>query len=316
MVGKRRHSSAVVGALVLLTAFVGLQTSVGAAGEPPVISTGGPYESYECNSLLFDASGSYDPEGAALQYRWNITGSWTAWSLVPYKEYMWLDDFSGSIMLEVSDGDLVAQASIDVIVLNVAPFILSIDNPVAPIEAGTNMMVGLHYFDGDMRDMIPSLDTCTAVFSWGDGTSTTYLIKAGATVMNASHIYAKEGSYDIAVVLTDDDGGTSQTSLHVVVIQSSVPPQTPPETQPETSPKTLVQTILDLKVPKGLQTSLLAKLGIVDPSVDLKKIHVEFNRLGAFINLVEAQRGKQLTKAQADALISCAQALIDSLKKM
>jgi hypothetical protein len=310
MVGKRKHGSIWVGLLIVLTAFVGTQASVAAGGQPPVISTGGPYEGYECNSFLFDASGSYDPEGAALQYRWNFDGSWTDWSSYPYGEYMWLDDFSGSIMLEVSDGDLISQASIDVIVSNVAPFILSVDSPAAAIEAGASMVVGLHYFDGDMRDTIPSLDTCTAVFSWGDGTSTTYTMEAGVTFVNASHVYANEGSYDIAVVLTDDDGGSSQTSLQIVVNPSSVPPETPRETPPQTSPRELIQKILDLKLSKGLLTSLLAKLGNIDPT----KIHVELNRLGAFINFVEAQRGKQLTRAQGDALIGYARGLLTSLR--
>ncbi len=37
------------------------------------------------------------------------------------------------------------------------------------------------------------------------------------------------------------------------------------------------------------------------------------NALGAFIEGVEAQRGKQLTDAEADALIAAAQAIIDLL---
>jgi hypothetical protein len=312
MVGKRKYGSLWVGLLLLLTAFVGMQTSASAGGEPPVVVPGGPYQTYECNSLLFDASGSYDPEGAALQYRWNFNGGWTNWSLSPYEEYTWFDDFSGSVLLEVSDGDLVVEATIDVAVLNVAPFILSIDGPQGPIDAGTKMTLGVHYFDGDLREMITSLDACNAVVSWGDGTSTTYQGQVSDTMIAGSHVYATPGDYDIAVNLSDDDGGWSLTSLRVVVNASSNPPETPPEP----SLQILVQTVLAMKLPKGLQNSLLAKLGIVDPAVDPKKIHVDINKLNAFINLVEAQRGKQLSKTQADALSRYAQAFIDYLKKM
>jgi hypothetical protein len=316
MVGTRKHLSVLVGLLVLLTTFVGMQASVVAAGEPPVAAIGGPYESYECNSLLFDASSSYDPEGAVLQYRWNIEGTWTDWSSNPYEEHIWLDDYSGFITLEVSDGDFVSQASTTVVVSNVAPFIQSIDSPTAAVEAGTTVRIGLHYFDGDLREMVASLDACTAVFSWGDGSITTYQMKAGATVVNASHVYAKEGSYDIAIVLSDDDGGTSQTSVHLVVNPSSVPPQAPPTTPPPISPRTFIQMILNMRLSRGLLMSLLERLGNLDFSYNVRIRHMLINRLGAFINFVEALRGKWFTKAQADALISGAQALIDTLKKM
>jgi len=349
MAVRRKRQSLGITFVLIVSAFVGLQVTGAAAGQPPVANAdaGGPYEGYECNSFLFDASFSYDPDGDALQYRWNFDGTWTAWSSMPWAEYIWYDDYSGPVVLEVSDGTLVSSASVGVSVLNVAPFILSIDGPTGLIEIGSDVTLTVHCFDGDMREHVSSLDACTAGFSWGDGASSSYEVGVGAAVVQGSHVYSNGGDYSITVVLTDDDGGACQATVHLVVNQTAPPappappetppetppeptpetppdvtPETPPETQPEQppqtppaeQPKSLVQTLLDMNLPKGMQTSLLAKLGIDTPQLEPKKVHVEINKLKAFINHVEAQRGKQLTIAQADALLGSAQALMDSLK--
>ena len=99
--------------MLVLTAFVGMTANVSATGLPPVAKAGGPYIGEECNSMLLDASGSYDPDGDSLTYRWYIDGSWYDNANNPYLEWTWLDDFSGEITLEVSDGDLTALDTAD-----------------------------------------------------------------------------------------------------------------------------------------------------------------------------------------------------------
>lgn len=283
-----------------------MQTSVYAAGEPPVAHAGGPYEGYECNSFLFNAENSFDPEGALLEYRWNFNGDWTEWSSLPYAEYRWLDDFSGSVTLEVSDGDLVSTASVDVLVLNVAPFLLSIDTPSDTPQADTETKITVHCFDGDPREGVPSLDTCTAVFFWGDGTSTAFAVESGADVAVGSHTYASAGAYEITVTLTDDDGGDSNPASMLLVVNDSA--------VSTVSLDTLKGVILGLNIPKGLKNSLLSKLDIIPRLLRHDRVHAVINALRAFIHFVEAQRGKKLSRVEARELINIAHELIVSMR--
>ena len=172
---QRRKRAVGIGIMLVLTAFATMTANVSATGDPPVADAGGPYLGEECNSMLLDASGSYDPEGDPLTYRWNIDGSWYDNANNPFLEWTWLDDYSGIVTVEVSDGDLTAVDTAEVTVLNVPPVILNVTGPTE-VDVGTEMSLLVNFFDGlpDPRGMIASLDTYTATFSWGDGSSTEF----------------------------------------------------------------------------------------------------------------------------------------------
>ena len=74
--------------------------------------------------------------------------------------------------------------------------------------------------------------------------------------------------------------------------------------------------IFHYNLPEGLENSLnatldsaLASLNDLNTNNDVAAV----GKLGSFINKVEAQRGKKITDAQADELITDAQAIIDEL---
>jgi PKD repeat protein len=218
MVFKKKKSSLGVGLLFILTAFVSVQMPVGAAGEPPVAEAGGPYIGEECSSMLLNASGSSDPDGDPLTYRWNISGLWIENYYYPYLEWTWFDDFSGVVTLEVSDGDLTAVDTAEIIVLNVPPVILSIEGPTE-VDVGTEFLLLVNFFDGmsDPRFKIASLDTYTATFSWGDGSSTVFSLGAEEFWANASHVYSNVGVYHIIITIVDDNGGEAIAEWDVIV---------------------------------------------------------------------------------------------------
>ncbi len=92
----------------------------------PTANAGGPYAGPEGSPITLSANGSTDPDGDALQYRWDFQadGTWdTGWSSAPDVAYTWGDDWSGKVRVEVSDGQVTATAESVVTVHNAAPAI-------------------------------------------------------------------------------------------------------------------------------------------------------------------------------------------------
>jgi len=71
----------------------------------------------------------------------------------------------------------------------------------------------------------------------------------------------------------------------------------------------LVAMVIDLELPKGISSSLLAKLDAAQKAND----SVAINLLQAFISAVDAQSGKQISETDADTLIAAAEAIIAML---
>ena len=69
-----------------------------------------------------------------------------------------------------------------------------------------------------------------------------------------------------------------------------------------------------MELPSGTENSLTSKLENAIDSLDNDKDTAGVNQLEAFINQVEAQRGKKLTEEEADALIAAAQWIIDNVE--
>jgi hypothetical protein len=91
---------------------------------PPVADADGPYTGTEGSPITFDGSGSYDPEGASLAYRWDFNNDavWdTSWSSSPTTQKTWGDDHAGTAAVEVFDGTYTAISTASVTVNNVAP---------------------------------------------------------------------------------------------------------------------------------------------------------------------------------------------------
>ena len=182
---------------------------------PPVADADGPYTASEGSAITFDGSGSWDPDGDSLEYRWDFdaNGSWdTSWSSSPTASKTWPDDHSGSARLQVSDGRLTDVDSTTVRVTNVAPAVTATGDAIAEGEQAT---VTASFTDPGV------LDWHTATVNWGDGSPTQSAPvnqASGSGTLSASHIYGDNGSYNVTVTVTDDDGGRGSTVAVVTVI--------------------------------------------------------------------------------------------------
>jgi hypothetical protein len=79
---------------------------------------------------------------------------------------------------------------------------------------------------------------------------------------------------------------------------------------PDNSVYELLDDIDALGLTNGVKESLGSKLGDVLDSLEEEEYKSAGNQLEAFINQVEAQRGKKLTDDQADQLVTAAEIII------
>ena len=176
----------------------------------PKADAGGPYIGDEGTSILFDASGSTDPDGHALEYAWDFDddGLWdTGWSTDPTVTHTWCDDYTGQVNLMVkeqsTDEQLTDTDWASVTVHNVAP--IAVAGPDQTVDEGDAAT-----FPGSFTDPAGNCDTHIIVWDFGDGTTS-----SGS--LSPDHVYGDDGVYVASLTVTDDDGGVNTDTATITV---------------------------------------------------------------------------------------------------
>lgn len=157
-----------------------------------------------------------------LSYRWSQVSSEGATVLLSSRasvkpSFVAPDD--GSYVFELTVTDAAGATATDrvrVTVRNVAPELL--------VEPGDSFAGGVTQVNGSFTDA-GWVDTHDATVVWGDGTTDTVPVTAqgsGWGTFFGSHVYTEPGSYDVSVVLRDDDGGDDVKALTSFEVQSPV----------------------------------------------------------------------------------------------
>jgi hypothetical protein len=173
----------------------------------PTAEAGGPYHGTEGSEVLFDASGSSDPQGDALMYLWDFDYDLirnTYWSSDPTAGNTWGDNWSGMVWVKVSDGETSDIDTAVVSIHNVAP---SVDAPTVspePSHEGGTVVASATFADPAGTDDEPF--TCRV--HYGDGSEAQPGTVSGTTCTGPEHVYAENGSYTVTIQVWDKDGGS------------------------------------------------------------------------------------------------------------
>jgi hypothetical protein len=122
---------------------------------------------------------------------------------------------------------------------------------------------------------------------------------ANGAIVN--HVFLTAGTFQVTLTVTDDAGATG-TDTSQITVQS-----------PAQAIQSLSALVQSFNLQQGIANSLDKKLENARAALDAANAGQRsdaLNKLQAFINSVEAQRGSELTDAQADALVASARRIM------
>ena len=116
--------------------------------------------------------------------------------------------------LLASDGinaDVTSDTTVTI--SNVSPVLGNVATTAGPIAVGATASVSAPFSDAGTHD------THTASVSWGDLSSSTATITEtnGSGSLAATHAYQQPGVYQVAITVTDDNGGSATRTVEILV---------------------------------------------------------------------------------------------------
>ena len=160
-------------------------------------------------TIYFDASDSYDPDGIIISYSWDFGDGNTATGVEA--EHAYQNSGTYTVTLTVTDNDGATDT------VNAAKIILS-KAPVPPVALFTeNATVAktdetIHFDASDSYDP----DGTIVSYEWNLGDGTT------GTGVETDHAYSEVGDFMVTLTLTDNDGATDLTADIITVEDSGI----------------------------------------------------------------------------------------------
>jgi len=177
-----------------------------------VAAIAGSYSGNECQAISFDGTGSTDPDGDSLQYRWDFEndGAWdTDWSVSPRASYTWSDPLSGTVRLEVRDGREGSDTdAASVRVYDVPPILTPISDET--LAAGSILRMDVSATGAGCDTLVFSTTDLPAFGSFTDNSDGTASI-----IFQPS--FDDSGSYTISVTVIDDEGTSDSCDFSLTV---------------------------------------------------------------------------------------------------
>lgn len=178
---------------------------------PPDVTTAPSLSGFEGSPVNFIASAT-DPDGDDLSFTWDLDGDGVIDSNEASCSHTYSEDGQYGATLVVSDGTESVQRSVTVNIANVAPVITGVTASTGPGAVGTEVTANALFTDAGV------LDTHTAVWSWGDESTSEGVVTESAGSVIGSHVYAQPGIYAVSVVVSDDDGGSDEKTATTATV--------------------------------------------------------------------------------------------------
>ncbi len=187
--------------------------------EHPLADAGGPYQGFVDERITFDGSGSADPDGEIVSYRWNFGDN--SFGTAEIAHHTFTSEGSYQVTLTVVDDDgqeATDSTTITIKQANFAPMEPTVDGPTSG-NAGEPLTYTISAQDKD-GDLIQFFIT------WGDGTTTTSNLVLSST--EEEHTWSNQGLYTLKVTAEDENGGRSTTeelkiSIGVKILELNFP---------------------------------------------------------------------------------------------
>jgi len=169
---------------------------------PPVASfTSSPSAPYTSDTVTFNASASYDPDGTVASYFWTFGDGTNGTGIVVTHSYVENGNYTVTLKATDNDGSTA--------LINATKTVLD-RPPVASFTASaTAVDKGQPVTFNASSSYDPDGTVVSYFWTFGDGTN--------ATGQVVSHSYANVGSYTVTLTVTDNDNSTSSTSLVITV---------------------------------------------------------------------------------------------------
>jgi len=147
-------------------------------------------------TITFDASGSYDPDGTIVSYFWDFGDGTNSTGIVIGHSYA--DDGNYTVILTVTDDDGATDTATSTKTVLNRP-------PVAKIKQSATVVYTSQVIHFNASESVDSDGIIVSYFwNFGDGTN--------ATGIKVDHAFEDDGYYTVSLVVTDDDGATGKAT--------------------------------------------------------------------------------------------------------
>ncbi len=180
-----------------------LTISVTAVNAPPVADVGGPYVDDPTAFIVFDGSGSSDPDGTIASWEWDFGDGGTASGKTLFHSYV--EDGVYTVTLTVTDDAGATDTATTTATIGNVSNLPPTADAGGPYDGTTGEQIA---FDGS-GSSDPEGETITYAWDFGDGNT--------ATDREPSHSYSAAGSFTVTLTVTDESALSGTDTATVTV---------------------------------------------------------------------------------------------------